>query len=264
MAISEAAHLRAIPRAQAERPPARRAPWQTNGRHDAATRLTRTLGWLSLGLGLAEIVVPRRLARLVGIDDTTTRRRLVRALGLRELASGVGILARQRPARWIWSRIAGDAMDLGLLGRAMVLPDAHPRRVATATAAVAGVTLLDLLAGDRRARSGRAEAGVRTCVTIHRQPDEVYAFWRRLDGTTIGWNAEIVADEPGRRIAWRPSRGPRCRTAGTSSSAPRPADAAPRSTSRWRTIRRAARPARRSRRSPAKKRRGRSPRISAV
>ena len=71
------------------------------------------LGLFSIGLGLAEIFMPREVARLIGVRN---RPAVFMALGARELLSGVGILAQRRPAGWLWSRVAGDVMDLSLLG----------------------------------------------------------------------------------------------------------------------------------------------------
>lgn len=99
------------------------------------------LGWFSVGLGLAELVAPRAVAKCTGVPY---RPELIQMLGAREIASGVGILAQPRPAGWLWSRVAGDVMDLGLLLAARESNLARPQRIAAATAAVVGVTLLDL------------------------------------------------------------------------------------------------------------------------
>jgi hypothetical protein len=69
----------------------------------------------------------------------------MRAFGLRELMSGIGILSQRRREFWLWSRVAGDAMDLTLLGSALASPQAQPDRLAAATAAVVGVTVLDVV-----------------------------------------------------------------------------------------------------------------------
>src|SRR5437868_13227436 len=71
------------------------------------------LGWFSVGLGMAEIAIPRRLARMIGVRNRPV---LMRVLGARELVSGIGILAQTRPTPWLWARVAGDALDLALLG----------------------------------------------------------------------------------------------------------------------------------------------------
>src|SRR4051794_32643698 len=83
--------------------------------HVERDAVARALGWFSLGLGTAQIAAPRAVQRLVGLPGD--RRAVMRLIGAREIASGVGILAQQRRAPWLWSRVAGDAIDLTLLGR---------------------------------------------------------------------------------------------------------------------------------------------------
>jgi len=58
---------------------------------------------------------------------------------------------------WLWSRVAGDAIDLSLLASAMKSSRAQPDRVWAATAAVLGVTALDAWAATgfgRKSSSG--------------------------------------------------------------------------------------------------------------
>lgn len=197
------------------------------------------LGWLSVGLGLAELLVPDGLARFIGV-----RRRplLFRALGLRELASGVGLLSHRRPGAALWSRVVGDAIDLALLGAAA--RGRAPVRLVAATAAVVGVTTVDVVCAVRNTRrrpaSGRRRV-VRT-IAVNRTPAECYAFWRDPQnlacvmehvvdvqahdarrsrwtargpaGTTVEWEAEVVHDEPGALIAWRSLEGSGLETTG--------------------------------------------------
>jgi hypothetical protein len=61
--------------------------------------LARTLGWFSLGLGLADVMAPRALAKLIGVSGEHNM--LLRLFGLREMASGVGILTQHRPTPWM-------------------------------------------------------------------------------------------------------------------------------------------------------------------
>ncbi len=108
------------------------------------TRLAEFLGWFSIGLGVAEALAPRTMARLTGVPHPD----LLRLYGMREIASGVGILNNARPTEWIWGRVAGDAMDLGALGTAVVEGNKRQRgRALIAAAAVAGVMALDVLCG---------------------------------------------------------------------------------------------------------------------
>lgn len=104
--------------------------------------LARCLGWFSIGLGLAEVLCHRPLSRMIGVHDHPT---LMPLLGMREIASGVGILAEGRPTEWLWSRVVGDMVDLGLLGAALASSNGNRGRVAAATAMVAGVTALDTI-----------------------------------------------------------------------------------------------------------------------
>ena len=104
--------------------------------------LARFLGWFGIGLGLAEVFAHRRLAECIGVKDNPT---LFRVLGVREIVSGIGILCQGRPTEGLWSRVAGDAMDLAFLGAALMSDDTDRNRAALATAAVAGVTLLDVM-----------------------------------------------------------------------------------------------------------------------
>src|SRR5262245_36203555 len=70
-----------------------------------AERLSRGLGWCSVALGLAELLAPRGVARLLGVAECPG---LIRAVGARELVSGLGLFTGRRPAGWLWTRIAGD------------------------------------------------------------------------------------------------------------------------------------------------------------
>lgn len=86
-----------------------------------ANRLSRGLGWLSVGLGLTALTFPERIRQLLEVRG---RAGLVRALGVREVLTGVGLLTQRNPRRWLWGRIAGDAADLSLLGSTLRRPGA--------------------------------------------------------------------------------------------------------------------------------------------
>lgn len=213
------------------------------------SRVINGLGWFSIGLGLAELLVPDQLARLIGVRERPT---LFRLLGLRELAAGVGIFSRQRPASALWSRVGGDLMDLSLLGLALGDRCNDRDRINAAIAAVGGVTALDLLCA---ARATQAMPRVRTLrvvrsIAINREPSDCYAFWRGLEnlprfmrhvvdvkkldegrshwvvcapaGRTVEWDAEVVRQEPDRLIAWRSLEGADVDSTGVVEFAPRP------------------------------------------
>ena len=106
----------------------------------------RGLGWLSIGLGVAELVTARPLARSVGLRG---RGAVVAGYGIREVATGVGLLNTDRPAPWLWARVAGDVLDVVSLVVGARRHPRHSRGASIALAAVAGVTLVDLVCARR-------------------------------------------------------------------------------------------------------------------
>src|SRR3954454_273792 len=101
----------------------------------------------SIGLGLAEAIMPATMARMTGMQGYEPVLRLFR---LREIATGIGILAGPGPASgWLWPRVAGDALDLALLGNAAATNPASRERIAIAAGAVAGVMLADIACAQR-------------------------------------------------------------------------------------------------------------------
>ena len=216
-------------------------------------RLARALGVFSIGLGLAQILAPHGVARAIGLDDDDENGRTMRAVGFREIAAGVGLLTRPRPAAFAWGRVTGDAMDLAMLGRAFNSRRNDRNRVAVAAAAVAGVMILDIIASQRLSRAGNATSiraaahhrgiRVRKAITINRPPEEVYGYWRDLEnrprfmahvksvrvlddrrsywkirtplGTTVEWTAEIIEDRPNELISWRSTEDAQVPNSGT-------------------------------------------------
>ena len=141
--------------------------------------LAVSLGWFSLGLGAAQVTAPRALCRVVGARDDGPAPSVMRLMGLRELTHGIGILTRPRPTTWMWSRVAGDAIDLALLGLVAVKGD-HLERTAAAIANVAAVTAADVQESKFLSRKqGEPQKGmlVRKAVTINAPRREVESAW---------------------------------------------------------------------------------------
>jgi uncharacterized membrane protein len=184
-------------------------------------RLANGLGWFSIGLGLAELAAPRQVARLVGARDEDNTRTVLRAYGIRELAAGFGILSQDRPAGWLWGRVAGDVLDLASLGRTLSADDSDRGRTVAATAAVVGVTALDLYCAQRLSRSsgsdestqdGSAQPSARTkgrtevrkAITVNRSPEEVYQFWHNFTNLPrFMQHLESVEMTGGNRSHWK-------------------------------------------------------------
>jgi len=111
------------------------------GRPDSAHALAQGLGVLSLAIGAAELFAAKPIARWLGIEK---HEGLLQAYGIREIATGIGILTSRDPTPWIWARIGGDALDLSTLAVAVADDSTERDRVAIALGAVAGVTALDV------------------------------------------------------------------------------------------------------------------------
>lgn len=155
-------------------------------------RLASGLGWFSIGLGLAEVLAPGLVGGAIGLKDRSGNRTLLRIYGIREIAAGIGILSQQRPAGWLWGRVAGDLVDLTSLGSALTSGGTNRTRAGVATAAVLGVTALDVLCAQQMTRAssnGQSESNdresntqgpirVTKTIIVGRSPEEVYRFWR--------------------------------------------------------------------------------------
>jgi uncharacterized membrane protein len=174
------------------------------------------------------------------VSDADAHTGLMRAIGLREISAGIGLLTDPKPTGFAVARVAGDVMDLALLANALTTPSNDRGRTALATAAVVGVGLLDVLASEELATStpkvmhparDKQRIQIRKAVTVSRPVDEVYAFWRNFEnlpqfmthldsvrnsgegrslwsagspeGVVVEWEVEIVEDRPNELISWR-------------------------------------------------------------
>lgn len=202
-----------------------------------AEQLAQGLGWFSIGLGLAEFLAPKGIAKVSGIKGNTG---FIRVMGLREICHGIAIFAQgKRPAGAVWARVAGDVLDLAALGGAFASPESNKGRLAFATANVLAVSALDVICAQQLSANGNTTKGgtnqVKKSLIINRSPEEIYQFWRKLEnlprfmpylesvretsegrshwvakapaGSTVEWDAEIIEDRPNELIAWRSLEG---------------------------------------------------------
>jgi uncharacterized membrane protein len=199
------------------------------------SRVVTGLGALSLGLGAVQVLVPAPVSRVLGLDATPRTTSTMRAVGAQELGLGAGLLSGRATAAMLWSRFAGDLAHLGMLASALRDPKHERRRLLTGIAAVVGVAVVDLAAARSAHGSASGAQHASATVTIRRDPQTVYGYWRDLEnlptfmthvrsvertrdglthwvvdaptGGTIEWDAEIVQDVPSEVIAWRSTPG---------------------------------------------------------
>ena len=243
---------------ESARPPVwRRIRDQARNGRDLDIASTRgranALGWFSLALGVVEMAAPQVLARALGIDADRATRRVLLACGIREICAGASVLLNEKKAAGLWSRAAGDAVDLALLAAAPTVKNAGKLRTAAAVTAIAGMTACDIwtaATAQQEETPDDAVAGelaahgqeIRATVTVIATPQAAYKLWRDLEGlprfmrqlasvtvvdaknsrweatsptgVRIGWNAELTNDEPGRNIAWCSREGSELLNAG--------------------------------------------------
>ncbi len=117
------------------------------------------LGWFSVSLGAAELILGRRMNRTLGLGQSPA---LVRAFGAREVAAGAMVLMYPDMAAPIWLRVAGDALDIAVLARALTPRNRRREATLIAMLAVLGVTALDVAtAASLSQRHSRALATAR-------------------------------------------------------------------------------------------------------
>lgn len=116
--------------------------------------LARALGWMSIGLGAVELLTNRQLSEKLGTGGDG---RIFQVYGLREIGTGIGILASQNPMPWIWGRVAGDLLDMATLAPELGAKNPQRKLAGAATAFVAGATLIDFYCALQETRNTRAE-----------------------------------------------------------------------------------------------------------
>ena len=217
-------------------------------------KLARALGWIGVGLGVAEILFPRTLAKVIGAPDASPA--LLRLFGVREIASSALVFTPGRMrALGLWGRVAGDALDVTALACAFRNPDANRSALTATVGGVLGVAAADYVCAREMSRQAGflAESGaLRVCqsIAVNRPPADVYAFWRELQnlprfmyhvesvevmspersrwtvkapaGGTVQWQAEITADQPGQLLSWRTTDDADVANIGTVFFEPRP------------------------------------------
>jgi hypothetical protein len=121
-------------------------------------RMARNLGWFSLGLGALEILAPERITRALGMEG---QEGLVRAYGAREVASGLLSLSTEKQTG-LWSRVAGDGLDIATLMGGLRVDNPKKGNVALALLMVGGITLLDVATAKEVSERHKRQTGSRS------------------------------------------------------------------------------------------------------
>ncbi len=111
----------------------------------------RALGWFSIVLGTAELLMPRAVSHAAGMKGRGAA--LLRLHGLREIGVGIGLLTSRDPAPWLWGRVAGDAVDIATVSTGLVA--GKPLRALGTLAMLSGVTAVDARCAEAAGRGPR-------------------------------------------------------------------------------------------------------------
>lgn len=113
-----------------------------HGNGDATgLKIATGLGWFSIALGALELLATRMLTRALGMRGNEA---VIQCFGVREIATGIGILTSKDPTPWIWGRVLGDALDLGTLAAHLNEENPEEAHVGMAFGNVAMVTAIDI------------------------------------------------------------------------------------------------------------------------
>ncbi len=119
-------------------------------------RLQRALGWGSLGSGLVLLAFADRICRFLRLRGRSMH---LRAVGVRDVVIGLGIVMQRERRPWLWARSLSDAFDTAWLWKTVrERPRGAGRRAAIATGGV-GLTLVDFAEVLMLARHGTGQAG---------------------------------------------------------------------------------------------------------
>lgn len=235
--------------ALSQRPPGQEFQYEAQDERGLSA-LAAGAGMVILGLGIAQLLAPRRVSRSTGVYAHPG---VVRASGAMSIASAVNIFNRGKPAPLGLARLACVALEATLLARSLSQASSQRRlgRLALTTAAVAAVSTLDMSAAVKQ--SARQTMGERTTetgatvveksITVNKSPEECYRFWRGFDrfpefmqhlisvekvsdtrshwkakapiGSSVEWDADITADQPGELLSWHSVEGAQVDNAGT-------------------------------------------------
>ncbi len=190
----------------------------------AMIQVSRGLGVFSFGLGLFGAMRPASLARAIGVPPIPLDTGFLRFVGIREIMAAGNLLLQPQESTFVWSRVAGDTMDVLYLTAKLALGKGTRKdRLVPALAAVTGIGVLDLYTAvslSRRRGLGSSDTmpstwrrdvegapggteNLKDSMTIWKSPAEVYAFWRDFSNLSrFMRHVESVETMGDRRSHW--------------------------------------------------------------
>jgi uncharacterized membrane protein len=174
------------------------------GQSSTARKLAHSLGWLSAGLGVTEIVAPRAFSKLIGVSQHAPDR-LAR---LGKLAAGATLLAKPQPTFGFWARLAVAALQLAQRRRKPARSSTV--RIVATGAAVGGATAVGALIIKKSRAQTLSHRSLRhsASVAVNRPAEECYRYWRDPQKLPMFFkNLKEVHTSSNGRLEWR-TRGP--------------------------------------------------------
>ena len=115
-------------------------------------KLADFLGAFSLFLGFTELLFGGGFSHQIGLGGHDT---LLRLYGVREIVTGVLILASRNKTPWVWLRVIGDALDIATLGWAGMRDPNIMSNVMIANVTVLPIVILDIVCAIKLTTSSR-------------------------------------------------------------------------------------------------------------
>jgi hypothetical protein len=126
------------------------APTYENSR---LIKLADFLGAFSLFLGFTELLFGGGFSHQIGLGGLDM---LVRIYGVREIVTGILILASRNKTPWIWLRVAGDALDIATLGWASMRDPNVMSTIMIANLTVLPIVILDIVCAIKLTKRSRS------------------------------------------------------------------------------------------------------------
>lgn len=118
-------------------------------------KLADFLGAFSLFLGFTELLFGGGFSHQIGLGGQDM---LVRIYGVREIVTGVLILASRNKTPWVWLRVIGDALDIATLGWGSMRDPNVMSNIMIANVTVLPIVILDIVCAIKLTKAGRRRA----------------------------------------------------------------------------------------------------------